>query len=98
MRLSEKRTQYLREEMPYGAWTMSDGNLVLFNRSYQPIWYIRSGETPIPMNREDRMTWELQIYFYRDDNSPWKNRHTLKICLDFLECVGISTLAGDWKV
>jgi hypothetical protein len=98
MRLSEKRTQYLRENMPYGIWTMPDGAIVLFNRQYQPIWYKQKGKPAVEMERSQWVNWEIQIHLFRDGNSPWKNRNTLKILTDLLENFGIETEVKEWSI
>jgi len=62
-----KKSDLLEQEMrinyPYGMWTCTDGEQILFNRKYQPL------------NDKERLVENIdkskEIFFYDDGSCPW---------------------------
>lgn len=65
----EERRHVLRKRLPYGAYVLSDGSEVLYNRDYEPIDGF--GETILDDNGKPMLVeYESQFYFYDDDCEP----------------------------
>jgi hypothetical protein len=71
--------------LPYGAWMLKDGGIVLFGRGHRALFEYRpdSGVQLVPQSeqRKWRHGIDRQVYFYNDWCSPRRNRATLEKCL-----------------
>jgi hypothetical protein len=79
----------MRNELPYGFWTLADGSVVLFNRNYKPIWIkrVQSNSEPIIepyQNRNDWIKWVTQQNLYDDSTSPMRSRKTRELLIIFM--------------
>lgn len=63
--------QFVRQKIPYGVWKTKEGNRVLFNRSYDPMWIKYEGRDEVV--RADPNLWVQNIvseqHFYDDSYS-----------------------------
>ena len=65
----EERRHVLRKRLPYGAYVLSDGSEVLYNRDYEPIDGL--GEPILDDNGKPLLVeYESQFYFYDDGCEP----------------------------
>lgn len=86
------------ENLPYGMCKFKDGTTELFNRKYKSIncrkiisdkiWFKIIHKYKIPAKRirlnPPDPKLEMEIWFYDDSCSPWKNLTTRKICEEIL--------------
>jgi hypothetical protein len=70
----------LRRELPYGVWTTAGGGQILFNRDYSPIWQRSANAAAIRIAAWRWVDWAQQNYFFDDDNAPFHDGATKKIC------------------
>lgn len=75
MNLSNMKAEFMREELPYGVRTFSNGTIELFNRKYETL--ARRGPEP-----EGHPTSE--VWYYTDANPPWEDRQTKLRCEQIL--------------
>jgi hypothetical protein len=82
--------QFTRERWPYGRWTTGDGDEVLYNRAYEPIWQRRPGGQPTVAKPwkwvHDIVKDEL---FFDDSTPPWRKRETRERCCVVLKEWGL---------
>lgn len=81
MSKDSRKIEDMKRDLPYGIWVCEDGREILFNRRYKPIWQ-RSPEGKVsPANSEE---WVERIktttHFYKDENSPWRDKRSLDKC------------------
>jgi hypothetical protein len=77
---------------PYGVYKCENGEEVLFNRMYQPIWKRLNIKGRIGhIESVKDLTWRVpgiisakQLYFYRDANIPERDADTVKRCMDVM--------------
>jgi len=92
--MSEK--DYYRTEYPYGKWITEDGDKVLFNRNYQPIWKREPEGKTVAASRN----WWVpniasQEFYYNESNPPYGSRRlkkthdSIKRCLSALAEFGV---------
>lgn len=68
-----------RLRLPYGRWVEPDGAIVLFSRDYKPLWRLRHGEKPEPVEpwlwirHEGREEW-----LWTPRETPWRGPETLR--------------------
>lgn len=86
-RLSKQ--EWMRLELPYGRWTCPDGREVLFDRWYQPIWQRMPGETATAADREERVGFTREEWFYTDADTPWRSKAGLARCMAVLHDWGV---------
>jgi hypothetical protein len=78
-RISEFELMRLRGTLPYGMWLEKDGSIVLFNRSYTPIWRRSPGVDgvttaipgPILPDVKNWINWIKQVHLFDDGSAPW---------------------------
>lgn len=65
--------QIYRRLLPYGMWTLPNGDQVLFNRNYDPIRIRSKVDGAVNVCHPhwvDGVTDENTVFFYQDDTSP----------------------------
>ena len=65
------RSADLERALPYGAWTTSTGDVVLFDRQYKPL-FSRASNGIVVRERPDRWVHNIvdEVLFYRDASAP----------------------------
>jgi hypothetical protein len=71
---ASRRECEMREKLPYGIWTCTDGREILFNRKYRPLWERYPGKPAIAADPDEWISWSTQEWFFNDGNLPW-NKH-----------------------
>jgi hypothetical protein len=77
--------EHMRAELPYGVWECDDGTRYLFNRKYEPIWRRTPAGVVSAVVGKFWVHWAKQEWFYNDDNPPWRNSKTRKLCETILD-------------
>ena len=76
----------MRLSLPYGKWICKDGQEVLFNRDYTPIWTRKANEGAETVNPATWVTHQETIFYYDDATAPYYgNAKTHEVCLSILE-------------
>jgi hypothetical protein len=81
---------YLRQTLPYGAWSEKDGSIVLFNRNYEPLWRRSPDGTTTKVTGAIShrgvvwIDWTKQEHFFHDGCTPWHNVKTRELCESIL--------------
>lgn len=86
----------MRDTLPYGIWLTREGREVLFNRDYHPIWHRLAPAPPKEADSGERIAFEDQQWFWKDDNPPWRDRNTLERCGDILLNWGLERPDLTW--
>lgn len=79
-----------RLRLPYGRWTETDGAIVLFSRDYKPLWRLRSGKEPEPVEpwlwieHEGREEW-----LWTPPETPWRSDKIVRKLEAVLEDAGV---------
>jgi len=74
----------MRKRLPYGRYNCANGDIVLYNRDYEPLMRCsRNGEI-ITCDPLERIQYVDQDWFYLDGDPPWDNKKTLKRCIEAL--------------
>jgi hypothetical protein len=74
---SERMYHHMRNHLPYGLWIERDGSVVVFNRSYSPMWrrtpdgVVSRVDGPWRYGDKIWINWVRQEYFYNDGFLPW---------------------------
>lgn len=82
----------MRLRLPYGEWREKDGTRVLFSRDYCPLWKIAPDGKPAADDPWRLVKHVQQSWFWKDHNTPWRNRETLKRMEGLLAELGIGEL------
>jgi hypothetical protein len=72
---------------PYGVFHRTNGDLVLFNRDYQPIFHYVAEVDEIFATHPDWWVSKIdsQSWFYNDASSPFSSKETRRICAKVLD-------------
>lgn len=80
--------KFLRQRMPYGKWTCSDGREILFNRDYEPIWQRHLNQAAEPADQHEWVLFEREEErFYSDP--PWRSAEAERRCNQILGAWGL---------
>ncbi len=77
----------LRRITPYGCYFCSNGEIVLFNWNYQPLFVWDVADSTVYAVHGDWWVTgiEKQSYFFDASNPPWLDRGTRKLCFSVLD-------------
>lgn len=73
----------------YGQWHEADGSTVVFSRDYCPMWRLRDGHAPEPINPSIRIDYIKQTWFWGDAKGPYRDNPSYEDEIKLLKTLGI---------
>ena len=85
-----KQFKPMRLWLPYGKSTFSNGEQVLFNRDYIPLWTKLQNGKVVPALPNRRNEKGVDEFFFDDGSAPWhNNKNTKAQCIKALNEWGV---------